>query len=104
MMPERDVEETIKRLTPLLTDPDLEKKVDEAAGKTATVSQAQDMQTEDPAAINEEFKEKRQEDKKDGRKDQGKGKYIALDNATGNNSMLSQVVGIIVGSPEFQRR
>ncbi len=28
----------------------------------------------------------------------------ALQMAQGNNSMLSQVVGIIIGSPEFQRR
>jgi len=33
-----------------------------------------------------------------------KGKEVVIATATGNNSMLAQVVGIILGSPEFQRR
>jgi hypothetical protein len=41
---------------------------------------------------------------KGARKNFGKNGYQAMANAPGNNSMLSQVVGIIVGSPEFQRR
>lgn len=63
LLPERDVEKTIQRLTPLLNDPDLPEKIDKAANADSTRT----MRT--------------------------KGEYG-----------LSQVVGIIIGSPEFQRR
>lgn len=33
-----------------------------------------------------------------------KGNNMQLQYATGNNTMLAQVTGIIIGSPEFQRR
>jgi len=33
-----------------------------------------------------------------------KGKDVAMASLAGNNTMLAQVVGIILGSPEFQRR
>ncbi len=33
-----------------------------------------------------------------------KGDSGQLQMSTGNNTMLAQVVGIIIGSPEFQRR
>jgi hypothetical protein len=33
-----------------------------------------------------------------------KGRQVAMASVPGNNSMLAQVVGIILGSPEFQRR
>ena len=95
MMPERDVEETIKRLAPLLTDPDLAKKLDEAAGSTATSKEA--MQEEE--MMNDP------QDKKLAKKQGGKKNNIdAVQLTNGNNSMLAQVVGIIIGSPEFQRK
>ncbi len=43
-------------------------------------------------------------------KKEGKGKGLkkgnsgAMQTVTGNNTMLAQVVGIIIGSPEFQRK
>jgi len=37
ILPERDLTETIKRLTPLLTAPQLEKKVNDAAVKTPAI-------------------------------------------------------------------
>jgi len=97
LMPERNIDESVKRLTPLLTDPELQKKVDQAAGQTATYQSA----VRDDES-NEMMMQK-----------QGKGaKKIAgkknaepqIQLAKGNNSMLGQVVGIIIGSPEFQRR
>lgn len=101
LMPERNVEETVKRLTPMLTDPELVKKIDDAAGRTAT------------AKATPEEGEEMMEDKKRTKKLAGnpskkingkKGDSGQLQMATGNNTMLAQVVGIIIGSPEFQRR
>lgn len=60
IMPERDLTATVKRLTPLLNEPELAQKVSQKAGETDVVAN--------------------------------------------NPSMLSQVVGIIIGSPEYQRR
>lgn len=88
LMPERDLEETIKRLTPLLNDPELAKKVDDAASKTDTAKSAE-MNNEDVTMM---------EEKKVGKNKQN------LQMQPDNNSMLGQVVGVIIGSPEFQRR
>jgi uncharacterized protein (DUF1800 family) len=71
IMPERDLDKTIRRLEPMLNDPNLQQKVDAA---TARVSG---------------------EGQRSGNDD------MAMNNA---NPMLSQVVGIIIGSPEYQRR
>ncbi|HVV07448.1 MAG TPA: DUF1800 domain-containing protein [Puia sp.] len=62
IMPERDLDPTIKRLTPMLNDPNLPEKVSAA----------------------------------DGEKD--------MDSNKADAASLSQVVGVIIGSPEFQRR
>lgn len=62
IMPERDLDLTIKRLTPMLNDPNLPEKVSAA----------------------------------DGEKD--------MDSNKADAASLSQVVGVIIGSPEFQRR
>lgn len=96
LMPERNVEETVKRLTPMLNDPELQKKVDEAAGKTTTSK----------TAIMDESGEDMM-NKKEGKganKIGKKNNEAQIQLAKGNNTMLGQVVGIIIGSPEFQRR
>lgn len=111
IMPERDLEASIKRLTPLLNAPDLDKKVDEAAGKATPVSETSRMQpTIDEGGIMEESSEP-MNNKKPGKKNRNKlprnpnkQSYAALPMAKGNNTMLSQVVGIIIGSPEYQRK
>jgi len=103
IMPERDLQASIKRLTPLLNDPDLDKKVDEAAGKTAAPGQAM-MQTnnDDDNTVMDEASDLMPKQKK-GKNTLRKDVY-AMQSNKGNNNMLSQVVGIIVGSPEFQRK
>jgi uncharacterized protein (DUF1800 family) len=101
IMPERNVDETVKRLTPMLNDPELVKKVTEAAEKNSV--QQKDMVSND-LAMND--------DMSDGignlgNKKETKGLKRGANNlqpVAGNNSMLSQVVGIIIGSPEFQRK
>jgi uncharacterized protein (DUF1800 family) len=82
LMPQRDTESTIKRLTPLLNTPDLQKKIDSAASRPdATSKVMQDsLLADDEKAI---AKAKPQ---------------VTYD------YKLSQVVGILLGSPEFQRR
>ncbi|MEO5999622.1 MAG: DUF1800 domain-containing protein [Chitinophagaceae bacterium] len=100
-MPERNLDETIKRLTPLLNDPNLTKKVDEAAGKTVLPSAT--AMEENAMMMNEDIKEKKLRDKP-GKREQRANGYAYLQLVRPNNSMLSQVVGIIIGSPEFQRR
>jgi uncharacterized protein (DUF1800 family) len=97
LMPERNIEESVKRLTPLLTDPELQKKIDNAAGQTSSYKAA--VQEDDD---NEMMMQKQGKGaKKIGGK---KNSEPQIQLAKGNNSMLGQVVGIIIGSPEFQRR
>lgn len=78
LIPQRDHSETIKRLLPLLNEPNLDKKVEEAA-----------------------------EDQADNGKKQNKKAITTptpVQNSTAREYNLHQVIGIILGSPEFQRR
>jgi uncharacterized protein (DUF1800 family) len=81
LMPGRNMEETIKRLTPLLNAPDLQQKVDEAAGTTTRHPVATDSLHEEIALGQPMIKSKESD-----------------------LYRLSQIVGILLGSPEFQRR
>ncbi|MCF2504741.1 DUF1800 domain-containing protein [Dyadobacter sp. CY107] len=73
IMPERDLSQTITRLKPMLNEPDLATKVEQAAQKSVGTEQPEIMMNnEKPFAK--------------------------------NNAMLAQVVGVIIGSPEFQRK
>jgi len=94
IMPERDMAATIKQLTPMLNDPALMKKVDDAAAKTAppATTTSDDMLGTDMMAKNGTIKLK------------GGGNNNVVRQVPGDNTMLAQVVGIVVGSPEFQRR
>ena len=93
IMPERNLTETIKRLTPMLTDPNLIKKVDEASSKTAVA--------EEPVLMDNAMAPK-MGNKKSGYQLKQQN-TLAMQPAV-NNSMLAQVVGVIIGSPEYQRR
>ncbi len=96
IMPERNLEQTIKRLTPMLNDPNLVKKVEDASAKAAPPQK--DMMQEGTAmtagnnVLGITYERK------------GKGNYMAKQKTGGNNSLLAQVVGVIIGSPEYQRR
>jgi uncharacterized protein (DUF1800 family) len=77
LLPERDLAATEKRLTPLLTDPGLAQRVNAAAGDGAMAARPGDW----PA------------------------KPVPMAKAPAEDrAMLAQAVGIIIGSPEFQRR
>jgi uncharacterized protein (DUF1800 family) len=92
IMPGRPLDETIKRLTPMLNDPKLMEKVDQASAQTPATTMA-------PATGNDEMM-----DGQAGTKGKRKNNFMAMQTTTGNNSMLAQVVGVIIGSPEYQRR
>jgi uncharacterized protein (DUF1800 family) len=99
ILPERNVDATVKQLTPMLNDPNLREKISDAADKAAPAVKPDMAGTQDMMMANSDTPQG-----KGGRKNYGKNGYQAMANAPGTNTMLSQVVGIIVGSPEFQRR
>jgi uncharacterized protein (DUF1800 family) len=89
IMPERDLDPTIKRLTPMLNDPNLPQKVNAADGQRVNIADGQQANTSDVRMEN----------------------AATMGNETATNAApvlspgaLTQVVGIIIGSPEFQRR
>ncbi len=86
MLPERNIDPTIQRLTPLINHPTIQKNIEEATRKEPVVSNNDDlMMNENYTAGGPEKKEH-------------------IKKSFGDNSLLAQVVGIIIGSPEFQRR
>ncbi len=85
MMPERNVETTISRLTPLINKPGIDKNINDVANQR---NNSNEMEPDE--MVMEEKKTNHSEPK--------------IKNSFGDNTMLAQVVGIIIGSPEFQRR
>jgi hypothetical protein len=83
-MPERNLDKTIERLKSMLNDPDLIKKVETAASQN---NKMQDAVNED-LMMNEKITDKK------------------VNNSVkmAGDNMLAQVVGLILGSPEFQRK
>ncbi|MFC4231338.1 DUF1800 domain-containing protein [Parasediminibacterium paludis] len=108
LMPERDVTQTIKRLTPLINDPDIHTKIANAAS-TSPVPQAattDNAMMGDNMMANTDIASRDQKTLKEnpGKKTAPEIPLQRLMAVAGNNSMLSQVTGIIIGSPEFQRK
>ena len=103
VMPERDLRKTMERLKPMLNDPELTEKIAKAAAKTPapqpkqteSMSMEQDIMMEAMAMekVGKPIKNVNKKPVSSG------GKAIP-----GNNTMLAQVVGVIIGSPEFQRK
>lgn len=87
LLPQRDVEATIKRLTPMLSDPNLMDKVNKASKPSATETMT------DETMMNKENASKKKQTTN-----------IEMMSNFSNSNMLAQVVGVIIGSPEFQRR
>ena len=86
LLPQRDHTANIKRLIPLVNDEAVEEKINKAAGADLSATNT-NKQTESMIDVS---KSNTAEEK------------MILDK--GNKSLLSQVVGIIIGSPEFQRK
>jgi hypothetical protein len=96
ILPERNLDATVKRLTPMLNDPSFSKKVEDAsvgAQDTTGVGVAEAGRAEVGRVPKAEG---RQQSDGEGRLWSGGG--------DGSDPMLAQVVGIIIGSPEYQRR
>ena len=91
LLPERDLEKTIQRLEPMLNDPDLVKKVETASAKVGAVNQQPaDQATMVMTDQDKTYARARIEP--------------VMPDAHTTSPMLAQVVGIIIGSPEYQRR
>jgi hypothetical protein len=86
IMPERNLDKTIQRLSLMLNDPDLVKKVETAA-----------LQNASPKSAIDEEEDLILDDKTPNKK-------VANSAAMAGDNMLAQVVGLILGSPEFQRK
>ncbi len=97
IMPERDLSLTIERLRPMLNDPDLQKKIEDAAEKNGPPQGMSINSGEDESTLMSMVK-----DKTDLKALKGNRGMPQI--ATGSNTMLAQVVGVILGSPEFQRK
>jgi uncharacterized protein (DUF1800 family) len=96
-MPQRNLNETIARLKPMLSNPNLEENIAKAAEKN-TLPQQMNTQMIETDLMGESD---RMVTNKKGKK--------AIENSfvrqkNGSTTMLSQVVGLIIGSPEFQRK
>lgn len=92
IMPERDLSKTIERLRPMLNDPELTTKVAKAADKTPAPQPKLNAAMAGESGM-----------MGDAKLDSLKKRKPAPPQIS-NNSMLAQVVGVIVGSPEFQRK
>jgi uncharacterized protein (DUF1800 family) len=108
ILPERNLDATMKRLMPMLSDPTLAQKVDEASAKVAAPV---DTMQGDEVAMDEKGGKRRES----GRSESGRSESVRSESGRSiggpvmsatamGNPMLAQVVGIIIGSPEYQRR
>lgn len=98
IMPERELGQTIARLKPMLNDPNLQQKVAKAAEQNNA-----DKQQNDPNMQNMGMSGDKKEKFKLGSGKKANENPVIKQQA-GNNTMLAQVVGVIIGSPEFQRK
>ena len=95
ILPERDLEKTIARLIPMLNDPELIKKVERAASLNLVQQPKAIIVNEDAQQMSDLA--------------ESKGSRVISGTSQGQtqsagNLMLAQVVGVILGSPEFQRK
>jgi uncharacterized protein (DUF1800 family) len=104
LLPERDLAKTMERLQPIINDPSASDKIKEAAAAQPAQKDTDTMMDDDDMQMSDNAKASKKQDKL---------KYKNKNNnniETGNTTqytehkMLAQVVGIIIGSPEYQRR
>ncbi len=90
LLPERDISETVNRLLPMIHDVQLVEKVSEAAPKPSEKVRANEMTMDEQLAPQN-------------RRPQQRVDQIDPSTVIGPTS-LARVVGVIIGSPEFQRK
>ena len=101
LLPERDNTNNIKRLIPLISDNNLEKKIQVAS----TSTNADASLTEDPYTnMSEKRKQRLAIQNERAVLNKNNSKPLTMVYAAGNNNMIAQVAGVIIGSPEFQRK
>jgi uncharacterized protein (DUF1800 family) len=106
LLPERDLTKTIERLQPIINDPSVSDKIKQAAAaqtmkkESDTMMQAEDMQMAD----GREKPKKEEKLSYKSNKKNNKSTEFGNQSQFRENKMLAQVVGIIIGSPEYQRR
>jgi hypothetical protein len=99
LLPQRNQEENIRRLQVLLNDQQLEEKIKQATAVANPAKPAEDTMVSTSNEM-EETTERRRKRRQDAMSDN-------RPMTTGTNpspAYLQQVAGIIIGSPEFQRR
>ena len=96
LLPERDNTANIKRLATLVRDENVVNKINQAAEKNNPTSSDEMMNTDMMSFKGKNSNEKAVLGKKS--------KPYTMQSLVGNNSMVAQVTGIIIGSPEFQRK
>jgi hypothetical protein len=103
LLPERDQGENIRRLTALVKDANLGQKIDAAASKTTAnppvLSTADDMQMANEQPMSRKARKANERAALSKKNLPVTTLYVA-----GNTNTLAQVTGIIIGSPEFQRK
>ncbi|MBS1626476.1 MAG: DUF1800 domain-containing protein [Bacteroidetes bacterium] len=100
LLPERNQDENIKRLSQLIKEEDVEKKINDAANANTIVNTDTNTENETTMMMNNKKEEKEER----AALNKKSAKPIPTAYVQGNNSTIAQVVGIIIGSPEFQRR
>jgi uncharacterized protein (DUF1800 family) len=103
LLPERDQEENIKRLTAMVTDTNLEQKISEAAGKNTVPAMGTAGTGDDAMMMEMEPTGQKQKGNQNAALSK-KNKPVTTLYVAGNVNTVSQVAGIIIGSPEFQRK
>lgn len=113
LLPERNQEENIRRLTALARDVNAEKKINDAAAQSGAIAADSNMSTDNNMMMNETPVKGKGKRGKKANQNPNAGEKAALGKKSsnftlayvpGNNAVVSQVAGIIIGSPEFQRK
>lgn len=104
LLPERNNEQNIKRLTQLIHDTDIDKKISDAAGKNAVAGATTNQESNDERMMNNKRNIRKEEKSERVALNRKNNKPLAVAYTQGNNAMIAQVAGVIIGSPEFQRK
>jgi uncharacterized protein (DUF1800 family) len=91
LLPGRNLDPVLKQLTPMVTDPGLAQKIDDAAPRPAAADEEETMMDAAPTRRGKEGKRRGWDE-------------IEPPRDLHPPTPLEQVVGVILGSPEFQRR
>ncbi len=102
LLPERNNAENNKRLSTLIHDQQLQQKINEAADKNIVQNTSTMSSNEDEMMMMSEGGRGKKNDNATVSKNNSKPLNISY--VQGNNSTVAQVAGIIIGSPEFQRK